>query len=533
MSRTACAWIPRFELRARLSEQPELGGQALIIADASSTRSVVVGASDEAREQGVAVGMSMVTARALCPEALIIPPDAAFVREVSERVLRALYRFAPVVGRDGHGAFFLDLRGLERLHPDEQALAAAIARATAELCLPSLVAIADEPITAWIASRCLERSVVITIPPGEDEAFLAQLPMSALPMPDEIGRLCRVLGLEKVADLQRLPPGALCRRFGRVGEEVELRAKARAHEVYSVEIPVDPERVELPLDDPTDDYEVLLFLHKSVLDRLLKQVAARRRALAALSIELVLSDSDRSVVTHVLRPARPTLDGRAMLELVRLWLERGPLPATSDEDGSAANANAADDCYAANAMVDSIGMTAIEVAVAEARQLALFERNAVLDDDAMAAAIARLVAAFGSDSVVRPQLTSSYRPETRIQWVPCVGASAKAQGDSAAVGAGAGAGDGDVPPVLSLLAEATPVTLDLTRRWLAFGEHEQRELVQIDGPFHLEGQWWDQGFRRRYLLVRTDLGEVCLLYQEAALRFGGALGEWYLQGFLD
>jgi len=33
MNRTACAWIPQFELNARLAREPELAGEALIIAD--------------------------------------------------------------------------------------------------------------------------------------------------------------------------------------------------------------------------------------------------------------------------------------------------------------------------------------------------------------------------------------------------------------------------------------------------------------------------------------------------------------------
>jgi hypothetical protein len=53
MPRTACIWIPQFELRARLHAAPSLRDQPLLIADAGSLRAIVLDASAEALESGI------------------------------------------------------------------------------------------------------------------------------------------------------------------------------------------------------------------------------------------------------------------------------------------------------------------------------------------------------------------------------------------------------------------------------------------------------------------------------------------------
>jgi nucleotidyltransferase/DNA polymerase involved in DNA repair len=71
--------------------------------------------------------MPISAARALCPEVVIIPPDPAFVQQLSKRILTQLYRFSPLVGRDGHEAFFVQLEGLEQHHPNESETRTAVA----------------------------------------------------------------------------------------------------------------------------------------------------------------------------------------------------------------------------------------------------------------------------------------------------------------------------------------------------------------------------------------------------------------------
>jgi hypothetical protein len=166
--------------------------------------------------------------------------------------------------------------------------------------------------------------------------------------------------------------------------------------LFRVEAPSIIEQSEIDLDQPTADLEPLIFLHKSVLDRLIKSVGASRRSIATLELTLVLADSDRSRVCQLFRPARPTLQAKVLLDLMTLWLQSGPV----------------------GEPVDRIVMRAVEVGVATARQLHLFDKQEDLALDALQVSLSRLAAAYGPESVVHPRLTDRYLPEGRLSWEP-------------------------------------------------------------------------------------------------------------------
>lgn len=504
MPRTSCIWIPHFELNTRLLSEPSLADAPLIIADVSSVRATVIDASKVAEELGIRRRMPIGTARALCPEVVILPPAPALVRQFSEKILVALYQLAPLIGRDNHDSFFLTLSGLKRLHPDEERLTQRLAKAIQAFSLPAIVVIADSPLTAWIVTRSPEAKEKgrIIVPQGEDREFLAQLPIEALPMPDNISRLCRLLGIDQVAELQKLPAGALLRRFGKGGAELEQRIHARAGDLFRQEVPLIIEEAELHLDNPVADLEVLLFLHKNVLDRLIRQVVHSRQAIATLNLELKLCDSERSVACQEFRPAQPSLNSRVILDLIGLWLSSAPLPHA----------------------VDSIRMQASEVAVATQRQLRLFDRQQEIAGDALNEAISRLSAAFGPEAVVRPTLKDRHLPEARLDWL-----IVKKSSDLPPVPVNVGEMLAPTPPVLSLLSPPLEVQLrppNIRRaRWIRLAkENATRKILRRQGPFSIEGEWWNNGFCRDYMLLVTA-EDHCWVFAEGT--------SFYLHAYLD
>jgi protein ImuB len=511
MPRTACIWIPQFELRARLHAAPSLRDQPLLIADAGSLRAIVLDASAEALESGIQRRMPISAARALCPEVVIIPPDPAFVQQLSKRILTQLYRFSPLVGRDGHEAFFVQLEGLEQLHPNEQKLARQLQHALSCFDLTANIAIASSPISAWIVARATPAAAigldaVTVVAPDQDRSYLARLPLEAIPMPEQIVRLCRVLGLSRVGDLQQLPRGALTRRFGRQGDAIERRAQARARALFRVEAPSIIEQSEIDLDQPTADLEPLIFLHKSVLDRLIKSVGASRRSIATLELTLVLADSDRSRVCQLFRPARPTLQAKVLLDLMTLWLQSGPV----------------------GEPVDRIVMRAVEVGVATARQLHLFDKQEDLALDALQVSLSRLAAAYGPESVVHPRLTDRYLPEGRLSWEPHervkpLEKRASSKNENGQPGYSAS----DMPPraaVLRLLDP--PLEIELRHgRLRTSTDRRWRRIIAHEPPSAVEGEWWNNGFAREYLLLTTEDDEVLWIFRDAR--------GYHLQAYLD
>src|SRR3954469_12213944 len=100
-----------FYVSVELLRRPELKGLPVVVAG-SGPRAVVTTASYEARKFGVFSATPASRARRLCPDAVFLPPDFAFYREASRRVmdiLRAHVERVEVVGLD---EAYLDLTGL-------------------------------------------------------------------------------------------------------------------------------------------------------------------------------------------------------------------------------------------------------------------------------------------------------------------------------------------------------------------------------------------------------------------------------------
>lgn len=422
MERIACALVARFELAVRARAEPDLWRRPVAMADLSGPGRL--GAVSPAAERlGVRPGLLTASARARWPELDVLAPDAGAMAAAEEEILRALGGLSPRLDSDRRGAFFLGLSGLDRIAPSEPDFAARARAALAARGLVARVAIADQAFTAWVAARRAwrrpggaatrpvdaasrgdarpgspapaDRGVVI-VPRGRDRQVLSSVGLADLGLSSQAHELLSLLGMTSAAELAALPPGALSRRLGAEGIRLEriLGGGGRPFAWPREEmVPGEPERAALELDEPVDDLEPLLFLGKSVVDRVLAQVAASRQVVAELRVVARLDD--RSEVAHALRPAEPTLESRAILDLFRLWLESRPFASP----------------------VLGLEVIASGARPASARQLSLYHQREEKEAEALARAVARLAAAFGASSVVRPVLADRFRPEARVAWV--------------------------------------------------------------------------------------------------------------------
>ena len=480
MNRIACALVPRYELALRARGEPSLWTRPVAVADLTGPGRLGV-VSPGAEVLGIKPGQLAVSARARCPELDVLAPDPLLVARAEEEILRALGMLSPQLDSDGRGGFFLALGGLERIIASEAAFAAGVRAAMSELGLEARVAIADRAFTAWVAAR-RARPVKI-VPSGRDDAVLAAVPLSDLPLSDPAHELIGLFGLANAAELAALPPGELARRLGQEGALLErlLGGGGRPYAWPREEmVPVDPERAVLELDEPVEDLEPLLFLGKSLVDRILAQVAAGRRVVAELTVVARLDD--RSELTHRLRPADATLEARPILDLFRLWLESKPF----------------------GSPIVALAMTATAAKPASARQLSLYHQREEQEAAALGRAVARLCAAFGSDSVVRPVLADSFRPEARIAWEGF--AAPESPGEPRPR-------SGSATPAVMRLSAPEPV--EWARGVLARGGQSMR-VVAVDGPIRLSGEWWASarggGFDRSYYWLTLADGSLCWIY---------------------
>jgi hypothetical protein len=272
----------------------------------------------------------------------------------------------------------------------------------------------------------------------------------------------------------------LARRLGAEGARIERLCRGQVLTALPSEskVPRPTEEAALELDVPTDELEPLLFLIKSLLDRLLGSLAYARTALTELTVVMRLDT--RAELTHPLTPAEPTLDVRALMDLVRLWLESKPFPAP----------------------VTALTLRATRSGAATPRQLSLFQQREQEERAALERAVARLASAFGAEAVVRPSLADTHRPEARLKWVPFV------PGKSAAVTLPPGG-----PPPMMLKLYNPPEPVSWKGEWLQRLHQEARRIVHVEGPHQLAGDWWSAPFDRSYFWLACAGGEVFWVFK--------------------
>ncbi len=507
MGRTACAFVPRFELALRARAEPGVWDRCLAVVDWASAPPRLSCVTPAAEALGIRAGQIASRSRARWPELVCLAPDSQLLAQAEREVLVALSTLSPRLDADGRGAFFLGLEGLERLWPQDGELLERLAALLTGLGLSARMAIAESPFVAWVGAQHLTSSAVINAAMGED--LLDRLPLAELDLSEPARELCVLLGLRSAGELRRLPKGALAERLGKEGARLERLCSGETFPLWPTvqKMPRATEVVELDLELALEGLEPLLLALQSLLDRLLAAVAAERKALVELTVRVRLDD--RSQVVERFVPERPTLQSARLLDLLRLWLERRPF---ADR-------------------VAGLRLEASRVAAADQSQLSLLRQREEQAAAALDQAIARLSAAFGAGAVLFARLADTYRPEARLRWVNAQAPEAAGRGSSAGPCAGKG--------MLAAAFTGAPLTLALRRvdppepvalREAAFftrsGQPLQR-ILQSDGPQKLSGEWWAQGFERSYYWLLLETGEIAWVFRD------DLTGAYFLQALAD
>ncbi|MCK5482607.1 MAG: hypothetical protein KAJ13_02850 [Gemmatimonadetes bacterium] len=454
------------------------------------------------------------------------------------RLATALLAGSPRVAPVGSGACRVDARGWDRRGGEsalvrtlrKAVLQAGFTRAWAGVADVAVVADAAAMLARHLDGRksdisTLPQGVVheeatIIVPPGAGPAFLLPLPLSVLPIPDEMRETLRTLGFHRIGELAVRDRSELEVRFGPAGVQAHRWACAEDDRAFrSLTTDEFPES-SLELDGAAVTLEPLLFVLRHLLHRVCSDLLHVGRCASRLSLELQLDGSVASQRAKVL-PARATRREDLLYDLCRAALER------------AVDANG---CLAAP--VKGITLRVEEMAPPGARQGDLFTGD-WRDPMAAAAALSRLRARLGEQAVAWPHPRAIHRPESRNRWRPAASVETpeeeKVRSDPSPGTSRIMSADGALESTLHLLPE--PVEVDV---WASKGcprelrdRAGRRSLIVAEGPERLSGDWWKDPYRREYYRACTEEGELLWLYREWRGRGKEKEAKWWLHGFYD
>lgn len=529
MPRFCCICLPDLATDRAVAEAPDRAqrGAPLVLTRAAGSALFVTHACPRARAARVRPGLSLAEARAICPDLVARPHDAARDAMTLEHLALWAQRFSPAVESAPPDSLLLDVSGCARLFRGENNI---VRQAVADLAaqrFAARAAIADSVGAAWALAHAGDRSAFVA-PPGQSVPHLVGLPPAALRLDAPTVQRLDALGIRTIGDLLMLPTATLPARFG---DALVLRIRQALGEA--------PEPVYTPQPaavfaarmafGPSDQCDVL----HAALDRVVAALHQRLVAggVAARRLMLVVTFEKRPPVAQGIDLARPSRDASHLRRLLADRLDTIDLSVA-----------------AAGLMVH-----AAETAVWRAAQGDLFDDPDRPDDEALAELIDRLALHLGGGAVVRAELVDDHQPERAFRYVPVIRGAAPerpsdrektlpptmptARNSSARRPRAADAWDRRHDPPrtppgrrpLILLARPRSIRVlalvpDGPPTWFRDRDREYA-IAQAAGPERLETGWWrQQDIRRDYFRVTTTGGQQFWIYRDLDR------GDWFLHG---
>lgn len=512
-SRIACVDVPLLALQLVWRKHPSWRGLPTAVVAEDRPQGVVLAASESARARRVLPGQRYATAQGLARElrAAVVPPEE--LAAAQDELLLELTALSPEVthdaARDGSspGTFWLGGEGMKALYPSATAWGQAAVRVLGELGLGGVVVVGFSRFATCAVARARGHGLAVedgatalqVFARDLDERTIARaVPLDRLDIDvrlrDALGRL----GVTTVGQLVRLPGGGVLERFGTTAHRLYQLASGEGWDPLAPEPPPEAPDERVYLDEAETDAERLVFTTKAALDRLLVRLADKRRALTALYVELNLRHAVGKHERRVdcIKPAAATLDGRALLGLVRLRLEHQP-PAAG---------------------VVEVRVWADDVE-ATREQLAMFVEKPRRDLRAADTALARLRAELGDDAVVRAVLRPGHLPEARFGWerLDAVVLPRPRR---------------DRPPRLVRRMMTRPLLLPpqppsvRNDGWVLSGL-TNGTVTNILGPYIVSGGWWASEVHREYHFAETHRGDCLWVFYDRARR------RWFQHGAVE
>jgi DNA polymerase-4 len=303
---------------ARLRDKP-------VIVGGSGPRAVVATCCYIARTSGVRSAMPMARARALCPDAVVVPPDMARYARVGREIRVRMLELTPLVEPLSIDEAFLDLTGCEGINRAGAAetLARFARRIEAEIGVTVSVGLSYCKFLAKLASDLDKPRGFAWLTREGAKSWLAPQSVARLWGVGRIGqqRLER-LGFRTLGDLQAIDERQAVSRLGDEGLRLWRLAQGRDDR------PVKPEREtksissESTFDRDIDDKAELTRILLAHCDRVAARL--RKEGLAARGVTLKLRLPDFSLRTRSRTGVKATQLAPRLFEAARPLLNAEP-----------------------------------------------------------------------------------------------------------------------------------------------------------------------------------------------------------------
>lgn len=403
----ACVVLPGFLATIARERASILSGQALIIYALYGRQRYVYSACAAALRAGVEPGMPLQQAMAILPEAQVLAANPPHYRDALHSVADGLALFSDHVEVEGLPQFERGWRKRRGLAASNNAACVVAYVDLGRLSVsdgldmgrriqrvlpgvPAMIGLAGNRFTAYAAARGLRPGKLHLVRPGDEAGFLAQRPVSLLPMDAEMARRLRLFGLRTLGAFAALPPGAVLAQFGKHGRLLQRWAQGQDERPVALLPPHRELVARHQFDDPVDELRLPVVL-SVLVNQLVRQSGQTGLSPRRLQLTVTLENGEVQDAEVLLR--QPLVDGAhwqlvADQLLARLRLDR---------------------------RISGLAFVGTDLVAPVAQQLTLFsEMQAAPEADQ---ALRDLIARFGPGTFLQASLThpAALRAEDRFE----------------------------------------------------------------------------------------------------------------------
>lgn len=463
-------------------------------------RDLIRSACPVALSLGLTPGMVAAHARALVSDLDVRDADPAGDQAWLDRLaLHGVTHWTPTASVSGGDGLWLDLSGTTHLFGGEEHFCRRLLRFLQRLGFTARIAIAGAPGAAHALARYGGRDILV-LDTGAEASALAELPIAALRLEAAAQMAAARFGLERVADLIRLPRGPMAKRLGLAAVTRLDQALGHVAEPITPVVPFEAPQVSRRLLEPIGTPESITQVISDLVDDLI--AVLRERGLGVRTALLLAERVDGEAQRIVIGASRATRDAKHLKRMFGLKLDR---------------------------IEPGLGIEAMHLAVPHSEPLGASAAGSLIKSDVavtdLAPAIDQLVGRAGETAVFRAAPNESDVPERAIRrvgpldepgcwprWKRPVRMLRRPE---------------HLTHVVALLPDHPP------RRFTWRGQAYR--VTAGDGPERIHGEWWRTDNElwavRDYFRVEVESGERFWLFR----RGDGVEPEtgdlsWYIHG---
>jgi nucleotidyltransferase/DNA polymerase involved in DNA repair len=320
----ACVLIRDFAVSVELQADGALAGVPLLLVEYGKKRGKVAAVSREASKLGVAPGLSLSRARALCPDGHFLTLDKIRQQEALDKVLETLWIFTNRVEVEETAypqslLCYLDLGKLKEA--DSQFLGEKLTQAIQTECgLKASVGLAAGKFPAQVAALSSKPGKVMLVAKGVEAEFVAKSPVSLLPLSKAAAHKLDILCIRTLQELASLPRTAILAQFGRQGKLLYHLACGQDYR------PVKPRRmpqreiVSRQFEPALTERARLDVIIHHMADELARRLEARASALQEMRVMVQFESGDSG--TERLYLLQPVGSAKIIAQTIYQLLER-------------------------------------------------------------------------------------------------------------------------------------------------------------------------------------------------------------------